>query len=75
MYLKILYLTYFYKIDILVGQLNFANFNPYQQISTLSEGQKMKLKMIEVLLFNPTILLDKLNNNLYIHCKMSSIVF
>lgn len=54
-----------YKIELLVDQLNFQNYDPYQQIKTLSEGQKMKLKMIETLLKDPTtILIDEPTNHL-----------
>lgn len=55
----------FYKIEMFAQQLNFTNFDPYQQISTLSEGQKMKIKMIEVLFGEPTLLLiDEPTNHL-----------
>jgi ATP-binding cassette subfamily F protein 3 len=54
-----------FKIDILVSQLEFKNYDPYPPIKTLSEGQKMKLKMIEVLLQEPTtILIDEPTNHL-----------
>ena len=35
-----------YKIDQLVNQLEFNNYDPYQELGTMSEGQKMKTKMI-----------------------------
>ncbi|NBO22417.1 ABC transporter ATP-binding protein [bacterium] len=55
----------FYKIDILKEQLGFNNFVPEQLISSLSEGQKMKLKLIEVLLLEPTtLLIDEPTNHL-----------
>lgn len=55
----------FYKIDILRVELNFQNYNPNQLISSLSEGQKMKLKIIEVMLKDPTtILIDEPTNHL-----------
>ena len=55
----------FYKIDILKDQLNFNNYSPSQQISSLSEGQKMKLKLIQVMLTDPTVLLiDEPTNHL-----------
>jgi ATPase subunit of ABC transporter with duplicated ATPase domains len=55
----------FYKIEALATRLNFHNFDPYQQLSTLSEGQKMKVKLIEALLKNPTVLLiDEPTNHL-----------
>ncbi len=54
-----------YKIDILMHQLDFKNYDPYQEIKTLSEGQKMKLKVIEVMLKDPTVLLiDEPTNHL-----------
>jgi len=54
-----------YKIEILKDQLNFNNFNPDQMIDTLSEGQKMKLKLIQVLLLEPTtLLIDEPTNHL-----------
>jgi len=46
-----------YRIDMLVNKLRFSNYNSDQQVSTLSEGQKMKLKMISTLLGEPTVLL------------------
>lgn len=55
----------FYKVDQLIAQLEFANFDPYQEITTLSEGQKMKLKMLEILLESPTtLLIDEPTNHL-----------
>lgn len=55
----------FYKVDQLLAELEFANFDPYQEISTLSEGQKMKLKVLETLLENPTtLLIDEPTNHL-----------
>jgi ATPase subunit of ABC transporter with duplicated ATPase domains len=55
----------FYKVDMLVDQLDFENFDPYQKISTLSEGQKMKLKLIETMLSEPTTLfIDEPTNHL-----------
>ena len=54
-----------YKIDILVNQLELNNYDPYQEISTLSEGQKMKLKIIELMLEDPTtLLIDEPTNHL-----------
>jgi len=46
-----------YKVDMQIDKLNFKNYDPNQKISTMSEGQKMKLKMVEVLLAEPTVLL------------------
>ncbi|MEZ6256019.1 MAG: ABC-F family ATP-binding cassette domain-containing protein [Patescibacteria group bacterium] len=58
----------FYKIETLATQLEFTNFDPYQEIPTMSEGQKMKVKMIEVLLKDPTlILIDEPTNHLDIN--------
>ncbi len=54
-----------YRAEILINQLKFDNYDPYQEIKTMSEGQKMKLKLIEVLLQEPTILLiDEPTNHL-----------
>lgn len=54
-----------YKIDILVSHMKFANYDPEQRIHTLSEGQKMKLKMIETMLLDPTTLfIDEPTNHL-----------
>jgi len=55
----------FYKIEILKEQLNFTNYSPNQKIATLSEGQKMKLKLVEIMLLEPTVLLiDEPTNHL-----------
>jgi len=54
-----------YKIDILVTQMDFHKYDPYQEIKTLSEGQKMKLKLIETMLLEPTTLfIDEPTNHL-----------
>jgi ATPase subunit of ABC transporter with duplicated ATPase domains len=54
-----------YKIDILAKQLKFHNYDPYQLLNTLSEGQKMKVKLIEVMLQDPTVLfIDEPTNHL-----------
>lgn len=54
-----------YKIDLLVNKLKFANYDPYQFLNTLSEGQKMKVKLIEIMLTDPTILfIDEPTNHL-----------
>lgn len=54
-----------YKIDTLLKQLRFEHYDPYQNTQTLSAGQKMKLKMIEILLQDPTtILIDEPTNHL-----------
>ena len=50
---------------MLVDQIEFKNYDPYQKIQTLSEGQKMKLKVIETMLDEPTILfIDEPTNHL-----------
>lgn len=55
----------FYKVDSILTRLDFANFDKGQKINTLSEGQKMKLKMLEVLLMDPTtLLIDEPTNHL-----------
>jgi ATPase subunit of ABC transporter with duplicated ATPase domains len=55
----------FYKVEQLVAKLKFENFDPYQELKTLSEGQKMKVKLIEVLLQEPTtLLIDEPTNHL-----------
>lgn len=55
----------FYKVEILASQLGFHNFDIYQELNTQSEGQKMKTKLIEVLLKDPTTLfIDEPTNHL-----------
>ena len=55
----------FYKIEFLASKLKFVNFDPYQTLKTLSEGQKMKIKLIEALLKDPTALfIDEPTNHL-----------
>lgn len=55
----------FYKIEALLQKLQFKNYDEYQQIKTLSNGQKMKLTMIAQLLKEPTLLLiDEPTNHL-----------
>lgn len=55
----------YYKIDKLASQLEFTNFDPYQNLNTLSEGQKMKVKLIELMLQDPTtLLIDEPTNHL-----------
>lgn len=55
----------FYKVEKLLTELEFTNFDQYQEIETLSEGQKMKLKILEILLDNPTaLLIDEPTNHL-----------
>ena len=54
-----------YKIDMLVSKLSFKNYDANQKIDSLSEGQKMKLKMMEILLGEPdTLLIDEPTNHL-----------
>ena len=55
----------FYLVEKLVADLEFTNFDQYQEINTLSEGQKMKLKILEVSLSDPSVLLiDEPTNHL-----------
>lgn len=54
-----------YKIDMLAEKLKFTNYDPYQNLNTLSEGQKMKIKLIEIMLTDPTtIFIDEPTNHL-----------
>ncbi len=54
-----------YKIETLANQLKFINYDPYQLLNTLSEGQKMKVKLMEVMLMDPTVLfIDEPTNHL-----------
>ena len=54
-----------YKIDIVKEQLGFTNYSDNQLIATLSEGQKMKLKLTQVMLLDPSVLLiDEPTNHL-----------
>ncbi len=62
---KLEYIWDYYKIEKLASQLNFTNFDPYQELKTLSEGQKMKVKLIEMMLSEPTTLfIDEPTNHL-----------
>lgn len=55
----------FYKIETIASQLKFHNFDIYQELKTMSEGQKMKVKLIETLLSEPTVLfIDEPTNHL-----------
>lgn len=55
----------YYKIEKLASQLEFTNFDSYQNLNTLSEGQKMKVKLIELMLQDPTtLLIDEPTNHL-----------
>jgi ATP-binding cassette subfamily F protein 3 len=57
--------TDLYKIEKYISKLRFENYDPYQYLNTLSEGQKMKVKLIEILLSNPTtLLIDEPTNHL-----------
>lgn len=54
-----------YKIDIILAKLNEKNLDHFKYISSLSEGQKMKLKLTEVLIDEPSVLLlDEPTNHL-----------
>lgn len=54
-----------YKIDTLINLTEFTNYDQYQKISTLSLGQKMKVKIIETMLKEPTALfIDEPTNHL-----------
>ncbi len=56
---------YFYLIEKFANQIAFHNFDIYQELNTLSEGQKMKVKLIETMLKNPTtLLIDEPTNHL-----------
>ncbi len=55
----------FYKVEKLLAELEFTNFDQYQEINTLSEGQKMKLNLLSILLTEPsTLLIDEPTNHL-----------
>ncbi len=55
----------YYKIEKLAKQLQFTHFDPYQNLNTLSEGQKMKVKLMELMLQDPTtLLIDEPTNHL-----------
>ncbi len=55
----------FYKIEMYAEQVEFTNFDIYQPLTTLSEGQKMKVKLIETMLQDATILfIDEPTNHL-----------
>ncbi len=54
-----------HRIEALANKLKFSNFDLYQPLNTLSEGQKMKIKLIEILLSDPTSLfIDEPTNHL-----------
>lgn len=54
-----------YIIETLLSKLDFSDIDHYQYINTLSEGQKMKLMLIHILIHEPTVLLlDEPTNHL-----------
>lgn len=56
--------TEMYKVDKILSKLNFK-VDIFQDINTLSEGQKMKLYLTKLLINNPTVLLlDEPTNHL-----------
>jgi len=55
----------YYKIEKLAKQLQFTHFDSYQNLNMLSEGQKMKVKLMELMLQDPTtLLIDEPTNHL-----------
>jgi ATPase subunit of ABC transporter with duplicated ATPase domains len=55
----------FYRVEQFAAKLAFTEFDPKQRLVTLSEGQKMKVKLIEALLAEPsTLLIDEPTNHL-----------
>lgn len=60
--------TQMYKINKILNQLEFLDIDWFQEINTLSYGQKMKLYLAKLLYDNPTILLlDEPTNHLDIY--------
>jgi len=54
-----------HKVDKILNLLEFSDVDWYQEINSLSEGQKMKLYLTKVLIANPTaLLLDEPTNHL-----------
>src|SRR3989344_3722815 len=52
-------------VDALLSRLGFSNFDEYTKIGSLSGGEQMKLKLLEVLADEPTsLLLDEPTNHL-----------
>jgi len=60
--------TQMYKVERILRILGIPDIDHYQDIHTLSPGQKMKLKLTELLMKEPTVLLlDEPTNHLDIH--------
>ncbi|MBU1110753.1 ATP-binding cassette domain-containing protein [Patescibacteria group bacterium] len=54
-----------WQVEKILSQLGLIDFDPSQQIASLSEGQKMKFKLVEILVNEPTfLLLDEPTNHL-----------
>lgn len=54
-----------WKVERILGQLEFGEIDEFKHISTLSPGQKMKLYLTKLLLDEPTVLLlDEPTNHL-----------
>lgn len=54
-----------YRVDMILGQLDWPNIDEYQQIGSLSPGQKMKLYLAQIMITEPTVLLlDEPTNHL-----------
>lgn len=57
--------TEMYKVEKILGKLEALDIDHFQYINDLSEGQKMKIKLTELLIEEPTILLlDEPTNHL-----------
>lgn len=60
--------TELYKVNRILDKLEFKDIDWYQDVNTLSHGQKMKLYISKLLIKNPTILLlDEPTNHLDIY--------